>query len=70
MERLNDDDDPLERLNEIVARYIAAREAQRAEDATAVSPAAEPADQPADVIERDDCDGELVATVLSPDCRE
>jgi hypothetical protein len=41
---------------------------QRAEDATAVSPAAEPAEPPADVIEPEDCDGELVAIVVSPDC--
>src|SRR5262249_27036937 len=41
---------------------------QRAEDATAVSPTAEPAEPPADVIEPDDCDGELVAIVVSPDC--
>jgi hypothetical protein len=45
-----------ERLKEIVARYIAAEEAERAENAIVVSPTAEPAD----VIEPDDCDGELV----------
>jgi hypothetical protein len=46
-------------LKEIVARYIPAEEAERAENAIVVSPAAEPAEQPADVIEPDDCDGEL-----------
>jgi hypothetical protein len=45
-----------ERLKEIVARYIAAEEAERAENAIVMSPTAEPAD----VIEPDDCDGELV----------
>lgn len=39
---------------------LAADLAERAENAIAVSPAAEPAEQPADVIEPDDCDGELV----------
>jgi hypothetical protein len=34
--------------------------AERAENAIVASPAAEPAEQPADVIEPDDCDGELV----------
>jgi hypothetical protein len=48
-----------ERLKEIVARYIPAEEAERAENAIVASPAAEPAEQPADVIEPDDCDGEL-----------
>jgi hypothetical protein len=48
-----------ERLKEIVARYIPAEEAERAENAIVVSPAAELAEQPADVIEPDDCDGEL-----------
>jgi hypothetical protein len=41
---------------------------QRAEDATAVSPTAESAEPPADAIEPDGCDGELVAIVGSPDC--
>jgi hypothetical protein len=49
-----------ERLKEIVARYIPAEEAERAENAIVESPAAESAEQPADVIESDDCDGELV----------
>jgi hypothetical protein len=34
--------------------------AERAENAIVASPAADPAEQPADVIEPDDCDGELV----------
>ena len=42
-----------------VAAAIAADLAEWAENAIGVSPAAEPADQPADVIEPDDCDGEL-----------
>jgi|SRR6516162_6986067 len=45
-----------ERLKQIVARYVAAEEAERAENAIVVSPTAESAD----VIEPDDCDGELV----------
>jgi hypothetical protein len=43
-----------------VAAAIAADLAEQAENAIVVSPAAEPAEQPADVIEPDDCDGELV----------
>jgi hypothetical protein len=39
---------------------FAADLAERAENAIVVSPAAERAEQPADVIEPDDCDGELV----------
>ncbi len=39
---------------------FAADLAERAENAIVASPAAEPAEQPADVIEPDDCDGELV----------
>jgi hypothetical protein len=50
-----DVDDPKEALRQIVARWIAADEAERAENAIVVSPAAEPAD----VIEPDDSDGEL-----------
>jgi hypothetical protein len=42
------------------AAAIATDLAERAEDAIVASPAAEPAEQPADVIEPDDCDGELV----------
>ena len=42
-----------------VMTTFAADLAERAENATVVSPAAEPAEQPADVIEPD-CDGELV----------
>jgi hypothetical protein len=42
-----------------VAAAIAADLAEQAENAIVVSPAAEPAEQPADVIEPD-CDGELV----------
>jgi hypothetical protein len=45
-----------ERLKEIVPLYIAAEEEKRAKNAIVVSPTAEPAD----VIELDDCDGELV----------
>jgi len=39
---------------------FAADLAERAENAIVASPAAEPAEQPADVIEPDDCDGVLV----------
>ena len=39
---------------------IAADLAEQAENAIVVSLAAEPAEQPADVMEPDDCDGELV----------
>ena len=42
------------------AAAIATDLAERAENAIVASPAAEPAEQPADVIEPDDCDGELV----------
>jgi hypothetical protein len=42
------------------AGAIATDLAERAENAIVASPAAEPAEQPADVIEPDDCDGELV----------
>jgi hypothetical protein len=60
---IDDEDDPLERLTEIVARYIAAREAQRAEDEADMTPKLEPMEfrpnpEP-DPEPDDDCDGEM-----------